>query len=76
MRPQMRDVTIAVRDLERSMPFCRDLLELPVVRDSVDGEGRRNRWLSAGPGLVRLVEAGSSASPTISDRAEPIEVVS
>lgn len=71
----MRHVTIAVRDLERSSPFCRDLLEMPVVRDPVYGKGRRNRWFSARPGLVRLVEAGSSASPTTWDRDEPIEVV-
>jgi catechol 2,3-dioxygenase-like lactoylglutathione lyase family enzyme len=64
----MRHVTITVRDLDRSTAFYSELLELPVVRDSVDADGHPNRWLAAGPGLVRLVEVGASATPTTWDR--------
>ena len=59
MQPHpIRFIDLTVRDLARSVDFYRTHLELVPVEPAGPGEGRA--WLSAGPAVLRLTEAGAA----------------
>jgi methylmalonyl-CoA/ethylmalonyl-CoA epimerase len=62
MAPRIAHIGIAVRALADSVPFYRDILELPVVPLD-DADGASIIGLAAGESLVELLEPQEAGTP-------------
>ena len=62
MTTRIAHIGIAVEDIERILPFYRDILGLPEVPLD-DADGARISGLAAGDSLVELLQPNESASP-------------
>lgn len=62
MTTRIAHIGIAVEDVERILPFYRDILGLPAV-PLHDADGARISGLAAGESLVELLQPNESESP-------------
>ncbi|HEX5436011.1 MAG TPA: methylmalonyl-CoA epimerase [Gemmatimonadaceae bacterium] len=60
--PRLAHIGIAVRGLQESLPFYRDVLGMPEVPLD-DADGARIAGVEAGEALVELLEPGTAGSP-------------